>query len=151
MFETLLDDGAKVLKTAHEKACVDIVVMVLGNCPVFLLGIVDNKSKVGGDVCGLDGRQIGGFDYSFGVGVTHFDCPSACAGANIQDVEGFEEGCIVQDALHGKVEDVVLVVEALGFGGVIRVMVDYKRTVRARTLRGRGRARSVESAVPPAR
>jgi hypothetical protein len=152
MLETLFDDGAKVLKTAHEKACVDKVIVVFGDCPVVLLGIVDNKSNACGYVGGLDRGEIGGFDLSIGVRVTHLDCPSACACANIQDMVGLEEGCIVQDALQGKVENVVLIVKTLSFGGVVRVMVDYsKETIRARRQTESGRPRSVDSALLPAR
>src|SRR5271168_875393 len=95
VFEALSDDRTKVLKAAHHKACVDIVVMVFGDSPVFLLGIVDEKSDVGGDISGLDGGEISAFDYGTRVGVTHFNCPCACAGANIQDIKRRGEGCKV--------------------------------------------------------
>jgi hypothetical protein len=122
--EAAVDDGAEVGEGAHKHARMDVVVVVLGDGPVLLLGIVDDEVDVVGDVGGLDGGEVGGLDDGVGVGVGHLDRPGASAGADVEDVAGFDEGREVQDALQGVVEDTVEVIEALGFSGIVGVVVD---------------------------
>jgi len=92
VLEGVRDDALEGLEGAEHDPRVDVVVVVEGDGPVELLGVVDDELHVGGHGGGLDGREVCGFDGGVREEVAHLDRPGSGSGADVEDVEGRRGG-----------------------------------------------------------
>lgn len=105
----------------------DVIEIRFWDRPVFLRRVVDEEMHVCGHGDGLDGGEVRGLDFGVGELVAELDGPLAGAGAGVEDVFGGGEGGEIVFLGEGGFEDFVLVVEAVGFGGVVGEVVGWER------------------------